>query len=102
RTHVQPRDWRGWVRAIVRPSARRPSPRSVGAARRWFPALNAWRSTDVAGVFLQQGPGFIAEFGFRVLVKRCLRERRLEGFRLGGIEGEALRLKLLLVIRICL
>src|ERR1700730_4649033 len=88
-------------REALRLSARRPPPRSSGAARRWSPPLNAWRSTNAAGIFLQQRPGLVAELGFRILIERCLREGRLASFGLGRVKDETLCLQRLLVIRIC-
>src|SRR5580704_7507986 len=85
-------------RSAFRFSSGRPPPRSSGAARRWFPALFAWRSTDVAGVFLQQRPGFITELGLCVLVKGRLGQRRLECLRLGRVEGQPVGLKALAVV----
>src|SRR5689334_18505075 len=55
-------------------------------------------SPDVAGVLLQQRPGFVAEFGLGVLVERGLGKYGLEGFRTGRVEGQALRFQHLLVV----
>src|SRR5262245_60366645 len=55
-------------------------------------------SPDVAGVFLQQRPGLIAELGLGVLVEGGLGKGCLEGLRIGGVEGQALRLQNLLLI----